>query len=60
MRPAPSCGSMIASNATQLPWNVSGVDKTCDGNLACVALGLSGLCCPQKDGYMFGCCPVLK
>ena len=60
MRPAPSCGSMIALNATQLPWNASEVDKTCDGNLACVALGLSGLCCPQKDGYMFGCCPVLK
>ena len=21
-----------------------------DGNLACAALGLSGFCCPQKDG----------
>ena len=28
--------------------------------LACAALGLSGFCCPQADGYMFGCCPVLK
>ena len=50
-----------ASNATELPWNASDVeDQTCDGNLACAALGLSGFCCPQADGYMFGCCPVLK
>ena len=61
MGPAPACGSMEASNATELPWNASDVaDQTCDGNLACAALGLSGFCCPQADGYMFGCCPVLK
>ena len=54
-------GDVEASNATELPWNASDVeDQTCDGNLACAALGLSGFCCPQKDGYMFGCCPVLK
>ena len=56
-----ACGDVEASNATELPWNASDVDdQTCDGNLACAALGLSGFCCPQKDGYMFGCCPVLK
>ena len=49
-----------ATVAPELPWNASGVDVSCEGNLACAALGLSGLCCPQLDGYMFGCCPVLK
>ena len=55
-----SC-ALATTNVTSLPWNASEVaDVSCDGNLACFALGLSGFCCPQKDGYMFGCCPVLK
>ena len=55
-----TCDLSTSANVTALPWNASGIDQTCDANLACFALGLSGLCCPQADGYMFGCCPVLK
>ena len=55
-----ACEPQLDVNVSSLPWNASGIDQTCDGNLACYALGLSGFCCPQKDGYMFGCCPVLK
>ncbi|KAJ8600238.1 hypothetical protein CTAYLR_001978 [Chrysophaeum taylorii] len=43
-----------------LPSDITGVDPSCAANLACVAFGLEGFCCPQNDGYVFGCCPVLK
>jgi len=53
-----ACPTIRAHNDT---WPDKGdIEVTCEANLACVAQGLSGMCCPQADGYMFGCCPVLK
>lgn len=58
--PAPAC-DLAAANVTSLPWETADVDVECAANLACVAMALTGSCCPQEESnYMFGCCPVLK
>jgi len=48
-----------ATSYNGLAINASDLEPWCSSNLACVAFGLSGACCPQPGGYVFGCCPVL-
>lgn len=55
-----NCDNTTIDAPDELPCTLDDVDPSCSANLACVAFGLEGDCCPDPTGYTFGCCPVLQ
>uniref|UniRef100_A0A7S4MTN5 Uncharacterized protein n=1 Tax=Odontella aurita TaxID=265563 RepID=A0A7S4MTN5_9STRA len=47
-----------SSFKTAVPTSYHALGTSCGANEKCMALGLTGTCCPTVDGVMLGCCGI--